>query len=75
VLRWSRDRVCLDALEMRVRDERFDETPSSREPRGSLHKLVARFGRDGGKATLVEIEPGVEVRQRLLCRGLSVGGR
>jgi hypothetical protein len=73
VLRWSRDRACLDALELPVRDERFDESPRTSEARGVVRKLIARFAQGGGKGTLVEIEPGVEVRQRVVCRGTSAG--
>ena len=74
VLRWSRDRVCLDAVEIPVRDDRFDETPGPYEPKGSLRKIVARFDA-AGRATLVLIGLGSEVRQRLACTALAPARR
>ncbi len=70
VLRWSPERACLDALELAVKDDRFDEAPGPYEPQGALRKLVARFGAGGG-AALVIVGLGSEVRQRLSCTGLS----
>lgn len=78
VLRWSRERACLDAVELPVRDERFDESQGSYEPQGVLRKIIARFdghGGHGGKrgATLLLVANGSEVRQRLLCSALVPG--
>ena len=44
VLRWSRERACLDAVEVPVHDDRFDENPGPYEPHGVLRRIVARFG-------------------------------
>ncbi|MFT3768695.1 MAG: hypothetical protein QM820_24885 [Minicystis sp.] len=69
VIRWSRDRACLDAVEIPVRDERFEEGPGSYEPPGSVRKIVARFGggRGDARAALISISWGIEIRQRLSC--------
>jgi hypothetical protein len=74
IVRWSRERACLDAVEIPVRDERLDESPGPYEPHGTLRKIVARFdkGQRGG-AVLVEVGPGSEVRQRLACTALLPG--
>ncbi len=73
VLRWSRERACLDAIELAVRDDCFDDMPGPYEPQGVLRKLVARFdaGHGGGRAALVLISPGLEIRQPLSCTGLQ----
>lgn len=75
VLRWSRDRVCLDAAEIPVSDERFDESRGPTEPHGVLRKIIARFDPRGGKsaATLLLVSSGAEVRQRLQCSTLRAG--
>ena len=82
VIRWSKERACLDAVEMAVRDERYDIDLSNYEPPGSVRKLIARFGAGlGGKgskkpsskdshAGLVLITPGSEIRQPITCDGL-----
>lgn len=44
VVRWSKDMACLEAVEMTVRDERYDPD-SNYEPPGTLRKVVARFGK------------------------------
>ncbi len=73
VLRWSRDRACLDAIELPVHDDRFDESPGPYEPQGTVRKVVARF--DGkAQATLLLVGPGTETRQRLSCSALLPGG-
>jgi len=73
VLRWSRDRICLDAVELPVHDDRFDDNPGPYEPTGTLRRIVARF--DGKEqATLLLVGPGTEMRQRLSCSGLLSGG-
>jgi hypothetical protein len=78
-LRWSKDRACLDALELSVRDERYeaDHVPLY-EQAGQVRKLIARFdaqaarapgGKPGeGAGALVLVMPGLEVRQPLTCR-------
>ncbi|APR80625.1 Hypothetical protein A7982_05972 [Minicystis rosea] len=73
VIRWSRDRACLDAVEIPVRDERFEEGPGSYEPPGTVRKLVARFGgsRGAARAALISISLGGEVRQRLSCTSMA----
>ncbi|WP_437923593.1 hypothetical protein WMF37_31805 [Sorangium sp. So ce291] len=43
VIRWSRDRACLDAVELTVRDERYETDFGFYEPPGTVKKLVARF--------------------------------
>ncbi|WP_438014028.1 hypothetical protein WMF18_24270 [Sorangium sp. So ce315] len=43
VIRWSRDRACLDAVELNVRDERYEIDPGFYEVTGTVKKLVARF--------------------------------
>ncbi|WP_437630139.1 hypothetical protein [Sorangium sp. So ce854] len=43
VIRWSRDRACLDAVELNVRDERYEIDPGFYEATGAVKKLVARF--------------------------------
>ncbi|MEO7330464.1 MAG: hypothetical protein ABI193_17950, partial [Minicystis sp.] len=87
VLRWSRDRVCLDAVEMAVRDERYEPDLGFYEGSGAVRKLVARFTaasgarpRTGatkdpgaGNAALVLIGQGFELRQPLRCEGLLPG--
>jgi hypothetical protein len=47
VLRWSASEACLDAVELSVRDERYEIDVSYYEPPGSLRKLIARFGPRG----------------------------
>jgi hypothetical protein len=72
VLRWSRERACLDAVEVPVHDDRFDESPGPYEGHGVLRKIVARFDRKG-QAALVLVGPGSETRQRLSCTALLPG--
>ncbi|WP_437707831.1 hypothetical protein WMF45_28470 [Sorangium sp. So ce448] len=43
VIRWSRERACLDAVELVVRDERYDGGVGFYEPPGVVKKLIARF--------------------------------
>ncbi|HZF54375.1 MAG TPA: hypothetical protein VE093_37270 [Polyangiaceae bacterium] len=47
VLRWSASEACLDAIELSVRDERYEIDVSYYEPPGTLRKLIARFGPKG----------------------------
>lgn len=72
VLRWSRERACLDALELPVSDERFEDGAGLYDRHGTVRKLVARFeGRGGRGGVLVEIASGSEMRQRVVCSGLT----
>jgi hypothetical protein len=75
VIRWSRDRVCLDAVEVPVHDERFEEGPRSHPPSGTVRKLMVRTGARGeGRGLLLSVSPGAEVRQRVVCQGVKAGG-
>jgi hypothetical protein len=68
VIRWSRDHACLEAVRLPIRDERVDPDPNGNAGPISQHRLVARFaGRGGSRATLVDIAPGVELRQSMVC--------
>lgn len=87
VLRWSRQRVCLDAVEIAVRDERHEPDLSLYEGAGAVRKLIARFvpasgarpkgkpaaPRDAAQAGLVLIGQGYELHQPLRCTGLLPG--
>jgi hypothetical protein len=86
VLRWSRERVCLDAVEMAVRDERYEPDLGMYEGSGAVRKLIARFAAPGparpkpaaakdagGGGALVLIGQGYELRQPLRCTGLVPG--
>ena len=72
VLRWSPERACLEAVEIPMKDARFDEAPGPYESPGPLHEIVARF-EGGGRAALVLIGLGSEVRQQLSCTALVKG--
>jgi hypothetical protein len=77
VIRWSKEAACLEAVEVSVRDERHENDVSSYEPWGTFRKVIARFepgksGRSnqdgqGANASLVVVQPGTEIRQRLRC--------
>ena len=75
VIRWSRARACLDAVEILARDERYDADLSSHDPPGAVRKLIARFdGERAGKgpnAGLALITSGSEIRQPLFCDGIA----
>ncbi|MEP7119664.1 MAG: hypothetical protein ABJE95_02095 [Byssovorax sp.] len=81
VIRWSRERACLDAVELAIRDERYDPELSSYDPPSSARRLVARFGAASGgmrtgavkapTAALVEIGAGSELRQPIECDGVG----
>ncbi|HVK67278.1 MAG TPA: hypothetical protein VM694_22490 [Polyangium sp.] len=71
VLRWSPARVCLEAVELAVRDERHEVELGYYDPPGTVRKLIARFdGKGPGKGTLVVLGFGAEVRQPLTCEGI-----
>ncbi|TKD03822.1 hypothetical protein [Polyangium fumosum] len=71
VLRWSPARVCLEAVEIAVRDERHEVELGAYDPPGTVRKLIARFdGKGPGKGTLVVLGFGTEVRQPLTCEGI-----
>jgi hypothetical protein len=72
VIRWSRDRACLDAVEVPVHDERFEEGPGNYEPPGTVRKLMVRAGARGeARGLLLAVSPGAEVRQRVVCSGVK----
>jgi hypothetical protein len=81
VLRWSSERACLDAVELAIRDERYDAELSSYDSPSSARRLIARFGAGhagkatragkGAGATLVEIAAGSELRQPIGCDGIG----
>jgi len=77
VIRWSKERACLDAVEIAVRDERYDVELSAYDPAGAVRKVIARFGGEragkGGNAGLVLITGGSEIRQGLICDGVAPG--
>ncbi|WP_159397462.1 hypothetical protein [Sorangium cellulosum] len=52
VIRWSRDRACLDAVEINVRDERYEADLGYYEPAGTVKKLIARFAGPSPVASL-----------------------
>jgi hypothetical protein len=71
VARWSRDRVCLDALEIPVHDERFESDPGGYEPPGTVRKIVVAPRDSNARsldASLLEIGNGFEIRQPLRCQ-------
>lgn len=80
LLRWSKERACLDAVEIAVRDERYDADLSLYDGPGAIRKLIARFGAPpSGKglhpskapsAALILLNTGSELRQPLSCDGL-----
>ncbi|MDC3983146.1 hypothetical protein [Polyangium jinanense] len=71
VLRWSPSRVCLEAVELAVRDDRHEPELGYYDPPGTVRKVVARFdGKGPGKGTLVVLGFGAEVRQPLTCEGI-----
>lgn len=47
VLRWSASEVCLDAIELSVRDERYEVDVGLYEPPGTLRKLIGIFSNFG----------------------------
>lgn len=88
VLRWSKERACLDAVEISVRDERFDADLTPYDGPGSVRKLMARFAgaskapataepkptvKGAGSATLLLITNGTELRQPIACKGVLAG--
>lgn len=46
ILRWSSSKVCLDAIELGVRDERYEADIGYYDPPGTVRKLVAIFGKN-----------------------------
>jgi hypothetical protein len=75
VIRWSKERACLDAVELGVRDERYDPELSTYDAAGTARKLIALFGgpraAKGSTASLVAITGGSEIRQPLVCDGVA----
>ena len=72
VLRWSAERACLDAVELPVHDDRFDENPGAYEPHGTVRRIIARLDRKA-QALLLLVGTGSEVRQKLSCTGVVPG--
>ncbi len=77
VVRWSSTRVCVDAVEINVRDERYDDNLSPYDPAGTLRKVIARLNgaKKGAEATLLLVGLGSEIRQRLSCSGFTAVSR
>ena len=72
ILRWSKQRVCLDAIDMTVHDERYEADLAIHISQGPIRKIVARFDKQNlGKGTLAVITYGTEVRQPVVCEGVS----
>jgi hypothetical protein len=72
ILRWSKQRVCLDAIDMTVLDERHESDLMIHISQGPVRKVVARFDKPNlGKGTLAVITHGTEVRQPIVCEGAS----
>ncbi len=68
VIRWSREHACLEAVRLPIRDERVDPDPNGNAGPAGQRRLIGRFaGRGGARATLVDIGPGVELRQSFAC--------
>lgn len=53
-LRWSSSKVCLDALELGVRDERYEADIGYYDPPGTVRKLVAIFTKAPSKPNPTE---------------------
>lgn len=68
-LRWSASRVCLDALELAVRDERDDPDMSTSDGPGVLRKLIVTADTKSKalRGTLVLVAMGLESRQAVRC--------
>jgi hypothetical protein len=58
VVRWSKDSACLEAIEMNVRDDRFDPDGNQNyEPTGMLRKVMARFTKAPSRRGTLEKKP------------------
>lgn len=72
ILRWSKQRVCLDAIDTNVNDERFEADLMIHVPQGPIRKLVARFDKtNAGKGSVALVTYATEVRQPIVCEGAS----
>lgn len=72
VLRWSKERVCLDAIDMTVVDERHEADAMLHVSQGPLRRLIARFDKPSqGKGTLSVVSYGMELKQSIQCEGAS----
>lgn len=72
ILRWSKERVCLDAIDINVTDERYEADLMIHVPQGPIRKLVARFDKtNAGKGSFALITYATEVRQPVVCEGAS----
>jgi hypothetical protein len=67
-LRWSPRRVCLDAVDIEIQDERWQQYLQRYVPHNASRRLVGRFAPGGGeRAALVVVEPGAELVQPIRC--------
>lgn len=72
ILRWSKQRVCLDAIDITVSDERHEADMMLHVGLGPVRKIVSRFDKPHlGKGTLALITYGTEVRQPVACEGVA----
>lgn len=72
ILRWSKERVCLDAIDINVTDERHESDLMIHVPQGPIRKIVDRFDKtNAGKGSLALITYATEVRQPVVCEGAS----
>lgn len=72
VLRWSPAAACLDAVEIAVRDERYEADFGYYDPPGTVKKLIM-VNPAGGAASsaLVLVTHGQEVRQPVTCGSVA----
>jgi len=72
ILRWSKQRVCLDAIDININDERYEADLMIHVPQGPIRKLVALFNKpNSGQGSLALITYATEVRQPVVCEGAS----
>lgn len=72
VLRWSKDRVCLDAIDMTVLDERHEADALLHVSQGPLRRFIVRFDKpSSGKGMLSVVSYGMELKQSVVCEGAS----
>lgn len=72
ILRWSKQRVCLEAIDVSVHDERHEADLMVHVSQGPIRKIVARFDKPNlGKGTLAVVTYGTEVRQPVVCEGAA----
>jgi hypothetical protein len=72
IVRWSGARACLEAVEIAVRDERYELDVGYFDPPGTVRKVIARFdGGSKGTGVLAVMTQGAEIRQPIACDGLA----